>query len=229
MGGPGINKGSDRWEAVLFDLDGTLADTIELILRSFRHAMTAHLGESPPDERWLSTIGRPLRDSMRLFARSPREAEAMTDTYVGFQRVHHDELVVPYPGILELVSELVERETPLGVVTSKRREMALRTLGVCGLTGRFPVVVTADDVEVGKPDPGPVLLCLDRLGVAPGERVVFVGDSTFDLRAGRGAGVATAAALWGPIPREELAREEPDYWVRQPLEMLSISPGGRRG
>jgi pyrophosphatase PpaX len=217
----------ESWRAVLFDLDGTLADTVDLILRSFRHTMDAHLGEVPPDARWLETIGRPLRDSLRLFARSSKEASLMAETYVTFQRACHDDLVSHYREVPELLAGLAAADIPLAVVTSKRREMALRTLDRCGLGAYFEHVVCADEVERGKPDPEPVYLAVTRLGVPAGPDVLFVGDSVFDMRAGRAAGVSTGAALWGPIDREVLAVENPDHWLGGPLEVLDlVRPSG---
>jgi pyrophosphatase PpaX len=224
MGSQGSQTVPERWRAVLFDLDGTLADTVDLILRSFRHTMQSHTGRVPPDSRWLETIGRPLRDSLRLFADSPEEVAAMTHTYVTYQRSIHDDLVRPYPEIPETLARLAGEGVPLAVVTSKRREMALRTLDRCGLAEFFREVVCADEVERGKPDPEPVESALSRLGVPPGRDILFVGDSVFDLRAGRGAGVSTGAALWGPIHRSVLHLENPDHSFERPAEITELSP-----
>lgn len=199
--------------AVLFDLDGTLADTVELILRCYRHTMRTHLGESPPDAAWLRTLGTPLREQFKDFARSADEAVAMLTTYVGYQRTVHDQWVRPYPGVVEMVEELASAGVPMAVVTSKQREMALRTVACCGLGGRFRTLVCADDVERAKPHPDPVWRALEGLDSPEPGRVLFVGDSPFDLRAGREAGVRTAAALWGPFPRGLLEAERPDFYV----------------
>lgn len=216
---------SPTWSAVLFDLDGTLADTVGLILRCYRHTMSAHRGGPLPDERWLATIGRPLRDQLLDFAEDEEEAAAMLETYVAFQRTVHDDMVRPYPGAVEVLDELRGGGTRLGVVTSKRREMAERTLSCCGFLDRFDVLIGADDVSAGKPDPEPVLAALERLGDADPGRTLFVGDSPFDVIAGREAGVRTAAALWGPFPREVLEEAGPDYFVRTIAEIRTLSPG----
>lgn len=213
-----------RWEGVLFDLDGTLADTVDLILRCYRHTMRVHLGRTLPDERWLETIGRPLRDQLLEFARSPDEARDMLETYVDYQHEIHDDLVRPFDGAIEVVESLLERGVELAIVTSKKREIALRTLEGCGLDSYFEIVVTADDVEIGKPDPEAVRRALEGLGLRSGERVVFVGDSPYDLRAGRAAGVRTAGALWGPYRRAVLEEEDPHYLVRSIREVRGLSP-----
>ncbi len=210
-----MTRAPDRgWRAVFFDLDGTLADTVPLILACYRHTMETHFGERLPDERWLATIGRPLEDSFRAFSADPDTCEAMLRTYVGFQRTVHDEMVRPFPGSADLVAGLVSAGIPLAVVTSKRREMALRTLARCGLDGHFELLVTPEDVRRGKPDPEPVLRALEHFGLrGAGDEVLFVGDSPYDVAAGRGAGVRTAGVTWGPFTRAQLEAEGPDYLV----------------
>jgi len=210
---------------VFFDLDGTLADTVELILESYRHTMRTHLGEAPPDERWRATMGTPLRDQLVAFARDTEEAAAMLATYTQFQRGIHDQMVKPFPGAAEVLAELRGRGARLAVVTSKRTEVAQRTLHVCGLSEAIDLVVTAEDVRHGKPDPESVLLALSRLDLATAtEEVLFVGDAPFDLRAGRAAGTRTAAAPWGAFERSALAAEAPDYMLETLTDVLKLDP-----
>lgn len=216
-------SGQARWDAVLFDLDGTLADTIELILASYRHTMHTHLGHVPPDERWLGSIGRPLHDQIRDFSRNEAEATSMVDTYVAFQRTVHDSMTRPYPGVAPVLDELRDGGTALGVVTSKRSRIARRTLECCELSDYFSVVVCADHVERGKPDPEPVHRALGLLGAGRADRVLFVGDSPYDVQAGNRGGVQTAAALWGPYTESVLSRSTPNYFVREISDVLRLS------
>lgn len=202
-----------HWDAVFFDLDGTLADTVPLILACYRHTMRTVRGRALPDRLWLEQVGRPLRDSFLEFTDDPEEARLFQETYVAHQRSIHDEMVRPLPGAVEVVGELADLGVPLGVVTSKRREMALRTLRVCGLDGAFGIVVTADDVVKGKPDPEPVRRALEAFPAARAGDAVFVGDSPYDVAAGRAAGVRTVAVTTGPFDGARLAREEPDFLV----------------
>src|SRR5687768_29091 len=90
--------------AVLYDFDGTLADSTELIMRCWRHAMNAHLGHCPPDEEWLSGFGTPLDVQIARFARSEAEKEAMLESYRAYQDEHHDTLVTAFPGAAETVA-----------------------------------------------------------------------------------------------------------------------------
>jgi pyrophosphatase PpaX len=123
------------------------------------------------------------------------------------------------------VEALRRRGSALGVVTSKRREIAARTLGCCGLADAFDVVVTPEDVVRGKPDPEPVRRALEALGLAARAReVLFVGDSPFDVASGRDAGVRTAAATWGPFSRARLQEEAPDWLVDTLAEVLDLEP-----
>lgn len=207
--------------AVLYDFDGTLADSTELIMRCFRHTMTTHLDACPPDEDWLRGFGQTLESQIRRFARTEAEAAAMLDTYRVHQDGLHDGMLRPFPGAAETVSALAARGVRLAIVTSKRRRTALRGMALCGLVDHFPVIVTPEDVRNPKPDPEPVLHALERLGVAPRE-ALFVGDSPHDVAAGRAAGTRTAAALWGPFPRAALEAAGPDAWLHAHADVLSL-------
>ncbi len=218
-----MSRRVDGWRGVFFDLDGTLADTVGLILRSYRHTMETHLGEAPPDEAWLSTIGTPLRDQLRDFARDDGEAEAMLETYTTYQAGIHDEMVRPFPGADMVLGELRSRGVPIAVVTSKRSTVAKRTLEVCELWDSVDVLVTADHVQRGKPDPEPVLRALAALELSEDAGdVLFVGDSPFDLRAGRSAGTRTAGVSWGAFARPLLEAERPDYFLERLEDVLGL-------
>lgn len=210
-----------RIRAVLYDFDGTLADSTELIMRCYRHTMRAHLGECPPDDEWLRGFGTPLETQIARFARSPDEHEAMLASYRAYQDEHHDTLLVPFPGAAETLAELERRGVPLAIVTSRLRRSTLRGMDLCGITDHVPVIVTPEDVRNPKPHPEPVRVALERLGVAPGE-AVFVGDSPHDMASGRAAGTRTAAALWGPFPREALLAERPDVLLERQEDVLRL-------
>ncbi|CAN5741894.1 HAD family hydrolase [soil metagenome] len=211
--------------AVLYDFDGTLADSTDLIMRCYRHTMTRHLGKSPPDEEWLSGFGTPLEAQLRRFARSEAEFVAMLDSYVVHQRDHHDQLLRPFPEAVETVTRLAEKGIGLAIVTSKHRHATLQGLELCSLTRHFQVIVTPEDVRMPKPDAEPVLLALSRLGVAPSE-AIFVGDSPHDIAAGRAAHVRTAAALWGPFSRGVLEAENPDSFLESQGDVLDLIAAG---
>lgn len=210
-------------ETLLLDLDGTLVDSEELILSSYRHTLREHRGEVPPDEAWLEGMGRPLHVQLASFARDEEETRAMVRTYTEHNRDVHDRLIRPFPEMRELVRRLAGEAWTMAIVTSKRRESTLRGLEICGYDRSwFAAVVTASDVREFKPDPAPVRQALEEAGGRAAGAALFVGDSVHDLRAGRAAGTRTAAALWGPYGRTELARGEPDHWLEGPAELEAL-------
>jgi len=206
--------------AALFDIDGTLVNTAALI----REAVTQVLQEegivSTPEE---ITAGLSLRaaDRMRRWARSEDHAEALAARYVERYLVLHDALVRPYPGMEETLETLLRRGISMGVVTSKRREPALRTLGAFGLGRFFRIVVCEEDVALPKPDPDPLLLAAARLGVAPDE-TVMIGDAATDIRAGQAAGMRTAGALWGTVDPDALHAAKPTWLLAKPADLLIL-------
>jgi pyrophosphatase PpaX len=216
-----VNHARSRLRAVLYDFDGTLADSTELIMRSYRHTMATHLGAAPPDEDWLSGFGTPLEVQIRRFARSEDESLAMLATYRGYQASHHDRMLRPFRGAVETVAALASRGVRLAIVTSKHREATLRGIELCGLLDHFREIVTPEDVLWPKPHPEPVLRALERLEVEPGE-ALFVGDSPHDIVAGRAAGTSTAAALWGPFPRAALEEAGPDHFLAAQEDVLDL-------
>lgn len=201
-----------RFPTILFDFDGTLVDSIELILASYRHTMLVHRGTETPDSLWLAGLGTPLRVQFRDFTDDPDEIERMIATYREWMFAHHDDMVTAYPGALETVRALKTKGARLGIVSSKSRRGIDRGLTLCGFDGLFDGMMTSDDLEASKPDPAPVLAMLAQLGASATE-ALMVGDSPHDIAAGRDAGTRTAACLWGPFTRERLAEERPDYWL----------------
>ena len=208
-------------DAVLFDLDGTLLDTIPHILASFRYATTTVLGSPLPDETLMRNVGIPLATQMRLLDDDEATAKQLLDAYKEFNSASHDEMARLFPGTREALGELSARRMPLGVVTSKGTAMARRGLDLFELGDFFAVVVTSDDTSAHKPDPDPVLHAAALLGASPA-RCLYVGDSPHDVEAGRAAGAITAAATWGVSDRECLVSAEPDIMVDDIRELAAL-------
>ncbi len=207
----------------LFDLDGTIIDSIELILRSYRHTMAHHRGDEPPppDDVWIKGLGTPLWAQFGEITDDKEEIERMVQTYRTYNLTHHDALVKPYEGVVAEIRRLKDSGKQLGVVTSKLRDGAMRGLRVSGLDQAFDLVLGCDDVTHSKPHPEPVLKAVAALGVSK-ESTVFVGDSRHDMKSGRAAGVKTAAVLWGPFDREDLEDLSPDYWLEKPQDLREL-------
>jgi pyrophosphatase PpaX len=212
---------SRRFDTYLFDLDGTLLDSIELIFRCYRHAAQTHMGALPPDKVWLDGLGTPLRQQFSAVTSDADLIEEMVVTYREYHHLHHDTSVALYPDVERVVTELGQRGATLGVVTSKLRAGCERGLKLTGLMEHFPLLVTADDVKRPKPDPEPVELALERAGAAR-SATLFIGDSPHDMAAGRAAGVATAAVLWGPFSVDDFAASPPTFLLEKPDEILSL-------
>ena len=211
-------------EAVLFDLDGTLLDSVDLIVASFEHTIAA-AGLAPRTRaEILEDFGRPLLAVLPEWSGQPERTDELICTYREWNLAHHDQLARPYPGVSEAVAALGDRGLRLGVVTSKPHDSARRGLRVCGIEARMEALVGCDDLDQYKPHPAPVLAGCELLKVSPA-RCVYVGDAVVDIQAGRAAGVRTAAALWGVEDDRGLREQRPDFWLTQPSELLDLLQG----
>ncbi len=198
--------------AALFDFDGTLVDTTELIYQSMRHAAGEVLGrEDLPREVLLANVGQPLPRQMELL--DAERAEALLESYRLHNNEHHDSLIGEFPGVEGSLARLRSGGVKIAVVTSKRLpsvEMALKRFpGLGEVVDRF---VTMEDTEEHKPHPDPLLKGLELLGV-PKEEAAYVGDSPFDVAAAKAAGVKSVAVSWGAFSEDTLRSAEPDHLV----------------
>lgn len=210
-----------RPHAILFDLDGTLLDTIELLVGSMQHAFAEHTGRRPTTEEWIAGIGTPLRTQLRQFVDSEEDVELVVDRYRHYQQTHHDRLMRCYDDVIHTLETLHSRGHPLGVVTSKMNDLMNRGLEHVGIAHLITAAVGCDSCARHKPDPEPVHVALELLGYEPHE-ALFVGDSPHDMKSGRAAGVTTVAALWGPFTREQLIPTEPDHWLGRIAELPAL-------
>ncbi len=208
-------------KTVLFDLDGTLIDSIRLIIDSYHHTLAVHGIPPKTDQEWLDGIGTPLRVQFAEWAHDEEQMDALIATYREYNIFHHDSRVTAYPGTVEMVRAVRAAGCRTGLVTSKNRIGAFRGLRLVGLEDAMDVVVGADDVTNPKPHREPVDLAVAQLGADPAT-TIYVGDSLHDMHAGRGAGVRTGAVLWGPFSRSDLAAAEPSHWLETPAELLTL-------
>ena len=204
---------------VLFDFDGTVVDTVELIRESHRHAVKTVLGRDLPDSELVALVGMPLPAQMEAF--SEIHAEELLQVYREWNLDHTAELIQSYTGMEELLDRLVATERPLAIVTSKARHVVDVALDVLPVRDYFDVIVTTDDTETHKPDPEPVFFALDALGATPDE-AVMIGDAPFDLRAGQAAGCRRIGVTWGFFDRDTLAEEQPDAIVDHIDELATL-------
>lgn len=212
-------------DVVLFDLDGTLIDTLDLILDSMRYTTEKVLGAPLPDEVLMHNVGVPLIVQMREF--DEERAEEMLVVYREHNWRVHDALVKEYPGVEDALRQLIGHQKRLGVVTSKARAVAERGLERFDLGPFFDLIVSYDDVQVHKPDPHPLIFAAERMGV-PTDRVAYVGDSPHDMTAALAAGCVAVAALWGVGTRERLLEPGPDFAAESMAEVVDLFTGDGR-
>jgi pyrophosphatase PpaX len=214
-------RGAPRRPTILFDLDGTLIDSIELILNSARYAFEKLDRECPPQSEWMAGIGIPLFTMFGRYARDEADKAALIAAYREYQLANHDRLIRCYDEVIDTVAMLSQRGHELGIVTSKSEALAMRGLARVGLARYMDTVVGCDSSTRHKPDPEPVRIALHRLAAEPGE-AVYVGDSVHDILAGNAAGVTTLAATWGAFKRADLEPGKPDSYLDSINELTAF-------
>ncbi|MGI9049634.1 MAG: HAD family hydrolase [Rubrobacteraceae bacterium] len=205
-------------QAALFDFDGTLVDTTDLIYQGLRYAVRKVLDEEPERDVLMAGVGQPLPQQMAMLTggRSGHERldDELLETYFGYQKEHHEELIRQFPGVEGSLTRLRDAGVMLAVVTSKRRpsvDMALDTFpGLGEVVNKF---VTMEDTTEHKPHPAPLLKGLELLGNVPKEEAAYIGDSPHDVAAARAAGLSCVAVSWGAFSEKSLRDAEPDYLV----------------
>ena len=208
-------------KACLFDLDGTLVDSMELIVASFRETALHFKGESPPDSVLIAGIGTPLKEQLSTFTSDPAEREAMREFFAEYYIRNHDSHVSSFQGVARELEILKALGQKLAIVTSKNDIGAARALNHCQLNSHFDTIITIDSTQEHKPNPEPVLKALDNLGVCA-SNALFVGDSTHDLEAGKAAGCFTVAVEWTSFKRDELEACKPDLWIKEVSEISDL-------
>ena len=195
---------------MLFDFDGTLVDTTNLIYQSMRHATGEVLGRELSRETLMQNVGQPLPRQMELL--DAERAADLLDSYRTFNDANHEKFIASFPEVEAALERL--RKTGLGVavVTSKRRpsvELALDSFPA--LRGLVDFFVTMEDTTEHKPRPEPLLKGLELLGDVPPENAAYVGDAPFDIMAARAAGVLAVGVSWGAFTKDSLAVTGPDH------------------
>jgi pyrophosphatase PpaX len=211
---------SVRFPVCLFDLDGTLIDSGPMIVASMRHAASSVLGRAIPDEVLSAAVGGPgLVAQMQALA--PDRVDDLVTAYREHNEPLHEELEAFWE-VVEVLPRLRAEGRRLGIVTAKRREtVQLAFDRLPGLEASFDVVITSDDTERHKPAPDPLLAAVDRLDAEP-EAAAYVGDSPFDIRAAKAAGMHAVAVGWGGIhSAETLLREKPYAFVEHAEDLLA--------
>ena len=207
-------------KAVLFDFDGTLVNTNPLIIRSFRETFAALLPDRKlSDEDILDCIGPTLHETGTVYL--PDDPQSFVDHYRKLNVAYHDSMILPYPGITEMLDALKTQGISIVVVSSKKRDMVMRGIEVMGMNDYFDWVFGGDDVKNPKPHPEVVELALSSLGIKP-EEAIMVGDNFHDIHAAQNAGVLSVGVGWAHRGAEYLRSFAPSYLIRQPMELVEI-------
>lgn len=188
-------------KGILFDLDGTLIDTSNLIIQSFQHTFDLHYGRPLTPEEVYAFFGKPLKATMEYYG--PDKVDELIKTYREFNLAHHDRLTTGFDGVPETMRKIHNTGILMAIVTSKTRSTAIRGLRLFHMDQYFSVVIGHEECQKHKPDPEPVLKALEAIGLQPAD-CLMVGDSSFDLASARAAGVKTAAVRWSRLAWDSL-------------------------
>ena len=223
-------EGKNKFTTVVFDFDGTIADTNQLIIGSWQAVFRARRGVEGEISDILATFGEPLYYTMeKLFPEF--DVEESVDIYRSYQKEIFVDQIEIFPGMKELVLELKERGYKVGIATSRLRASTLLGLNKFGLEDKIDALVTVEDTAKHKPDPEPALICLEKLGSTADESIM-VGDSAYDMGCGKNAGMTTVLVGWSEVAKSGVvstAKENasadiftPDYIIENAEDIWEI-------
>ncbi|WP_379128649.1 pyrophosphatase PpaX [Paenibacillus sp. sgz500958] len=211
-------------ECVLFDLDGTIVDTNELIIRSFLYALEQNNLPQLSREQMIPHMGTTLKEQMQAFS-GLEDIEELEKAYRVYNYKHHDELIRSFPRVNETLEELRRRGIKMGIVTTKIRPTTIMALEMFDLLQYMDTIVTVNDVTEPKPHPEPVLTALRNLGADP-RRTLMVGDSPADIRSAKAAGVYAVGVAWSLKGEETLRTYGPDYIIHDMTDLYELLDQG---
>ncbi len=208
------------FEAILFDFDGTVIDTNELIILSYKHAFKTVLGYDISLEEILGLFGRPLLISLQEDY-GMENGEKLYWAFREFNESRHDEIAKPFNGIPETIYEFRNNGFKTGIVTSKRMEMLKRGLKLLNLENSFDVLIAAEDTKEHKPSPEPLICACERLNVKPCN-TLYVGDSVFDILCAKNAGVKSCGVGYTLTETDKLYEAGMDFLVDDIPHLLKV-------
>lgn len=208
-------------DAILFDFDGTLCDTISLIVDSYQYMYKKHNKRFHTAEEIIAGIGLPLEEV--ICKEYPEEGEAMLATYLDYNYKHTHSSYGIFIGIVPMLEELKKLGIPLGIVTAKRLENMEITLEHADLEKYFDIMVTKFDTDKHKPDPAPLQVAQKKLGLTDPSKIIYVGDAVFDVQAANNGGFISAAVAWAQTDHAALKAQKPDYWIEKPEDLVSLA------
>jgi pyrophosphatase PpaX len=208
--------------ALLFDFDGTLLDTNELIIQTFQYVLDKNYPGKYKRIDILPFLGPTLHETFDSV--DPENTEALIEEYRAWNKSMHDELSSEFDGVSETLKLLKTAGLKMAIVSTKKKDMVLRGLGLLDVEGVFDEVIAMDDVTKTKPDPEPILLALERLGIKADE-ALMIGDNYHDIVGGQNAGVRTAGVAWSAKGEVFLQTFNPDYMLQHISDLLQLVKG----
>lgn len=204
---------------ILFDFDGTLMDTNDLIVEALRKSALKFRGRDIDKEELDKVLGKPLAVQMREL--DPEHAEEMDAYYRQYYRARRDEYTKEFDGIREMLDTFLDMGLKMGIVSNKGTSGIQHGLTSFDMHKYFGSTISADDVIKRKPDPEGIYMALEELGGKPGN-TLFVGDSAHDIESGKSAGARTILVGWTILDRKRLMESGPDHLVETPAEIVDI-------
>jgi len=203
------------FDGFIFDIDGTLTSTNQLIFDSFNFVAKKYLNRTFTDEEIIGLFGPTEGEIIKkLFGEKHKE---VGEDYYKFYSDNHSMADI-YPGLKEILVNLKNKNYPIGIFTGKGRDSSMITLTKLDVDKYFDLIVTGDDVEKPKPSPEGILMFVKHFGLKP-ERVLMIGDSVSDVIASKEAGVKIASALWDSYGEEEVKTLHSDYYFHSVEEL----------
>lgn len=208
-------------KAVLFDFDGTIMDTNEVIINSWQHTFRSLKGKEADVNMLLGTFGEPLEISIDKMLPEFSRDDAMR-IYREYQYCNFKGLISLFPGVVEVLRELKGKDIKTAIVTSRLRRTTMEGIEKFDLHDFFDTVVTMEDTKKHKPDAEPAFEALRRLDIEA-ERAIMVGDSKFDIMCARNAGVKSVLVDWSVAAQAESGIEnKADFKIRSLKELLDF-------
>jgi len=209
-----------QYKTILFDLDGTLLDSIPGIVSSFRATIETFIPDvRVTDAEIVALIGRPLPVQMTKLG-GEHNSEAMVKHYR-----KHNKTIIPtmefYEGAFEVIDAIRAKNIQIGIVTAKHRKSTEITIEKYDLRNKMDLIITASDSQNHKPHPEPLLLAMKKLKAFP-DSTLYIGDAIYDIQCAKAAGTDSAAALWGPNTKKILAAEKPTYMFDAISDLISL-------
>jgi pyrophosphatase PpaX len=206
---------------LLFDLDGTLVNTNEIILESYKHAFNTHLPNNAFSRQdIIDMIGPPLGEIFSMYTKSPFKVKKMIETYREFYKRHEHEYFYLYEGVYDALKTLKSMNYNLAIVTSKFLISAQPSLLHFDLKSLFDVIVTLDDVENPKPDKAAVDVALNHFNNV--DKALMIGDNASDILSAKSAGILSAGVKWTIKDLSVLTNVSPDYIIETMDDLFTI-------